>query len=58
MGFMTTIPRDRPKYTTLIGENPGLSIRPIDEWRESTLIWFRHGKFNGNWDHYTDRQEM
>jgi len=55
MGYMTTIPHDRPKYTTLIGENPGLSIRPVDEWRESTLIWFRHGKFNGNWDHYTDR---
>ena len=42
---------------SLIGTNPGMGFRPRPEERnmESTLIWFRAGTENGNWEQWVQR---
>merc|ERR1711936_1254642 len=54
---------DRPSWDvdsdSIIGKNPGVGYRPMppEKFIESTLIWFRDGNYNGNWDHWVDRLE-
>ena len=42
---------------SLIGTNPGMGFRPRPEEKnmESTLIWFRAGTENGNWEPWVQR---
>jgi len=61
--FFKTLRDDRPTWTMedggLIGSNPAMGFRPTppDSEIESTLIWFRHGSDNGNWQKWVDRLE-
>jgi len=61
--FFQTLKDDRPSWDvdsdSIIGKNPGVGYRPMppEKFIESTLIWFRDGNYNGNWDHWVDRLE-
>jgi len=53
--FLAFLNEKAPMWNTedsLIGTNPGMGYRPHphDSKIESTLIWYRHGKVNGNWN--------
>jgi len=58
--FFTTLYDDRPTWlnkNSIIGSNPGVGYRPMPHTDniESTLIWFRHGKTNGNFEPWVQR---
>ena len=36
----------------------GVAFRPKPNWLESSLIWFRAGEHNGNWEEWTERLEQ
>jgi len=60
--FFTSLWDHRPTYLqeeSLIGVNPGVGYRPMppDKDIESTLIWFRHGEANGNYEPWIERLE-
>merc|ERR1712008_491435 len=60
--FFQTLNDDRPTYDTesgIIGQNPGVGFRPMPPNKQigSTLIWFRHGDHNGNWENWVKRLE-
>merc|ERR1711981_33930 len=62
LAFFATLNPDTPTYDTesgLIGKNPGVGFRPMPPNKniESTLIWFRHGNHNGNWEPWVERLE-
>jgi len=63
LAFFATLYDEKPTWTTesngIIGTNPGVGFRPMppDESIESTLMWYRHGDFNGNWQPWVDRLE-
>jgi len=53
--FLAFLHDDKPLWEqdqSIIGTNPGMGYRPHphDSKIESTLIWYRHGKNNGNWN--------
>jgi len=53
--FLAFLNDKAPMWDTedsLIGTNPGMGYRPHppDAKIESTLIWYRHGEANGNWN--------
>jgi sodium/potassium-transporting ATPase subunit beta len=57
--FYQTIDDRVPKWQlgdSRIGSNPGLGFRPRprDENVESTLIWFKQGRDEKNWKHWTE----
>jgi len=58
--FFQTLDDRKPTWQNedgLIGSNPGMGFRPRpdEDHIESTLIWFRHGTINGNWDKWVER---
>jgi len=61
--FFQTLKDDRPSWDvdsdSIIGKNPGVGYRPMPDpkYIESTLVWFRHGSYNGNWGDWVDRLE-
>merc|ERR1711988_968325 len=61
--FFKTLSDEKPTWTMeeggLIGSNPAMGFRPTppDSQIESTLIWFRHGTDNGNWEKWVERLE-
>jgi len=60
--FFMTLNDHKPQYTTeesIIGTNPGVGYRPMPASKDiqSTLIWFRHGEYNGNYKPWVDRLE-
>ena len=60
--FFQTVNDREPTWQTdksVIGTNPGMGFRPRPEEKniESTLIWFRAGTFNGNWQKWVERLE-
>ena len=62
IAFFQTIDDREPTWQTdksRIGTNPGMGFRPRPEDKniESTLIWFRAGTFNGNWEKWVERLE-
>lgn len=62
LAFFATLDPNTPTYDTeygLIGKNPGVGFRPMPPNKniESTLIWFRHGNHNGNWEPWVQRLE-
>ena len=63
LAFFATLKDEKPtwdaKSNGIIGTNPGVGFRPMppDERIESTLMWFRHGSYNGNWEPWVQRLE-
>jgi len=63
LAFFATLYDDKPTWVGdskgIIGTNPGVGFRPMppDERIESTLMWFRHGDDNGNWQSWVARLE-
>jgi len=62
LAFFQTLNDDRPTYDTesgIIGQNPGVGFRPMPPNKQigSTLIWFRHGDHNGDWENWVKRLE-
>ena len=63
LAFFTTLYDEKPTWigddNGIIGTNPGVGFRPRppNERIESTLIWFRHGSDNGNWEPWVERLE-
>ena len=60
LAFFQTLDDRAPTWqneNSLIGSNPGMGFRPHPEERqlESTLIWFRAGSQNGNWENWVER---
>jgi len=60
--FFQTLSDDRPTWDSsdgIIGQNPGVGFRPMppNKQIESTLMWFRHGDHNGNWQDWVNRLE-
>lgn len=60
--FYKTLDMKQPRWQNangIIGDNPGVGFRPRpdDNDIESTLIWFRHGDDNGNWNDWVNRLE-
>jgi len=63
LAFFQTLSDKEPTWKMesggLIGSNPAMGFRPgpPDSNIESTLIWFRHGTTNGNWEKWVERLE-
>jgi len=63
LAFFQTLDDKQPTWTMeskgLIGSNPAMGFRPgpPDSNIESTLIWYRHGEYNGNWEPWVERLE-
>lgn len=62
LAFFQTLHDDKPAWDSsngIIGDNPGVGFRPMppNKQIESTLIWFRHGDSNGNWQDWVKRLE-
>ena len=61
LAFFKTLDDREPTWTYekggLIGKNPGLGFRPKpdDKHVESTLIWYRTGESNGDWEKWVER---
>ena len=58
--FFQTLQDDKPQWENkdgIIGSNPGLGFRPSPDQKyiESTLIWYRSGTANGNWEPWVMR---
>jgi len=58
--FYQTLDPKIPRWQNtngIIGGNPGVGFRPGPDNKsiESTLIWFRHGDDNGNWQAWVNR---
>jgi len=60
--FFQTLSDREPTWQedkSLIGTNPGMGFRPQPDEKniQSTLIWFRAGTENGNWEPWVERLE-
>eukprot|EP00092_Neocalanus_flemingeri_P006793 GFUD01007336.1.p1 GENE.GFUD01007336.1~~GFUD01007336.1.p1 ORF type:complete len:347 (-),score=67.21 GFUD01007336.1:191-1231(-) len=61
--FFQTLDDNKPTWEVkndgIIGKNPGVGFRPMPPSKniESTLMWFRHGEHNGNWQDWAQRLE-
>jgi len=61
LAFFKTLDDKQPTWVSetggLIGKNPAVGFRPgpPDSQIESTLIWFRTGSYNSNWEKWVDR---
>jgi len=61
--FYQTLDKKEPRWlnkNSIIGDNPGVGFRPMPPSAniESTLVWFRHGDDNGNWEDWVERLEQ